>query len=74
MIRSAKRKQHQQQALIPSREDGVSCIAVPVFAASGHPVAAVSVSGPAGRIREKLEQHPKEDVLETAARLTEEMK
>ena len=56
------------------REDGVSCIAVPVFDGSGHPVAAVSVSGPAGRIREKLEQHLKEDVLETAAQLTEEMK
>lgn len=35
------------------REDGVTCIAAPVFDAYGIPVAAVSISGPTRRLRDK---------------------
>lgn len=39
------------------REDGVTCIAAPVFDAYGIPVAAVSISGPTRRLRDK-QFHP----------------
>jgi len=57
------------------REDGVFCIAVPVLNAAGKATAAISVSGPTSRIREKLANAAlAETVRRTAAQLTEELR
>ena len=57
------------------REDGVWCVAAPVLDAGGLAAAAISISGPMGRIREKLESAGLADQLrKTAAALSEELR
>lgn len=55
------------------REEGVICIAVPVFNASGEPVAAMSVSGPGYRLTHKGIDSMVEKVRCSAAALSERL-
>jgi DNA-binding IclR family transcriptional regulator len=52
-------------------EEGIRCVAAPVFGASGDPVAAVSVSGPAFRMtKEVIQNVMKKEVVEVAAEIS----
>ncbi len=55
------------------REVGVRCIASPVFDAEGQVVAALSISGPAGRVTPDRFAELGETVREAAARLSERL-
>lgn len=56
------------------RENGVTCIAAPVFDSKGEAIAAVSVSGPTGRMREKMAAQALEDqIRSTAAQISAEL-
>ncbi len=55
-------------------EKGVRCIGAPIFDRSGHPVAAISISGPAFRITKKLAQEVlKKEVMETALKISQRL-
>ena len=56
------------------REDGVTCIAAPIFSESGEAVAAISVSGPTGRMKEKLSMQALElRVRKVASEISQEL-
>ena len=52
------------------REEGVICIAAPIFSASTEPIAAMSISGPRYRIEEKGTEQLTEVLLQTAREMS----
>ena len=55
-------------------EDGLRCIAAPIFDGNGKVVAAVSISGPVSRINEKTIEEYSKYVVKTANRISKELK
>ncbi|MCS7228696.1 MAG: IclR family transcriptional regulator [Candidatus Kryptonium sp.] len=55
-------------------EDGLRCIAAPVFNGEGVVIAAVSVSGPSSRINESVYDEYSKCVMKTAKLISEELK
>jgi DNA-binding IclR family transcriptional regulator len=55
-------------------EEGIRCLAAPVFDEKGRPVAAISVSGPAFRVTKKvLQQVLRKEVTEAAKEISRKM-
>lgn len=55
------------------REEGVTCIAAPVFNAAGVPVAAVSISGPTYRLEQRGQSKLTDYVLQSARKISARM-
>ncbi len=55
-------------------EDGLRCIAVPVFNGEGKVIAAVSISGPSSRINESVYDEYSKYVIRTAKLISDELK
>ncbi len=55
-------------------EDGLRCIAAPVFNGEGNVIAAVSISGPSSRINEETYEEFSKYVIKTAKLISEELK
>ncbi|CUU05108.1 transcriptional regulator, IclR family [Candidatus Kryptobacter tengchongensis] len=55
-------------------EDGLRCIAAPVFNGEGKVIAAVSISGPSSRINEEVYDEYSKYVIKTAKLISEELK
>ncbi len=55
-------------------EPGIRCIAVPIRDSSGHVIAAISITGPVGRMPEDLAGSPiRHTVVDTADRISQEL-
>ncbi len=55
-------------------EDGLRCIAAPIFNGDGEVIAAVSISGPSSRINETTYEEYSKHVIKTARLISEELK
>jgi IclR family KDG regulon transcriptional repressor len=55
-------------------EDGLRCIAAPIFNAEGNVIAAVSISGPSSRINETTYDEYSKYVVKTAKLISGELK
>lgn len=55
------------------REEGVTCIAAPVFNAAGTPVAAISISGPSYRLEQRGQEKLTDYVLQSAQKVSARM-
>jgi len=55
-------------------EKGVRCVGAPIYNEVGHPVAAISISGPAFRVTKKMAQETlKKEVMETALKISQRL-